>query len=452
MTWTLFRGGNVIAPSGRRSKGQRLLHSLVRQTFHRIARGQNTVLEVVLADGSKYRNHSGEPEVRIVFKTVGSEWRFLVLGYVGFFEAYFDGKVDILGERAVATLMRMAYRSTYRYATNPLIMAMRRYLEWRDDNRDAGRAQANARRHYGLPHAFFELILGKDCLYAEGYWAGGDEGLAEAERQRCEYICRKLRLRPGDRLVEVGSGWGYMAVHAAENFGADVVNYGLVPEQNHVMQGLIDARNLSGKVRIVERDHRALLNEPQAYDRYVSVGVYEHAGKNHQQSWIESIAAALKPGGIGLISTTAYMKDVPTEYLTIKYIFPGGRVPSLPRTLEWLEASGLHVTDVEELGAHYQRAAEMWLANFNALWMQIQAIDPKLFTEHFRRVWTYFLSGVVENFRSDLNLYHITFTKGRSGGGVRTSPIAHKWTEPRKRSSRTFRARPKHGGQDEQGN
>jgi len=115
-------------------------------------------------------------------------------------------------------------------------------------------------------------MLGDDCLYAEGYWSEGAATLVEAQRRRCDYICRKLVLRPGDRLVEVGSGWGDMAMLAAETYGADVVNYGLVPEQNRVMR-----RGLTGRVRIVERDHRDLILEPAAYDRYLSVGVYEHA-------------------------------------------------------------------------------------------------------------------------------------------------------------------------------
>jgi cyclopropane fatty-acyl-phospholipid synthase-like methyltransferase len=93
-------------------------------------------------------------------------------------------------------------------------------------------------------------------------------------------------------------------------------------------------------------------------------------------------------------------------------------VPSLPRTLEWLEASGLHVVEVEELGSHYQRTAEVWLSNFEARWPEMQAIDPGLFTEHFRRVWTYYLSGVTENFRNDLNLHHIIFTKGKGQSSI----------------------------------
>lgn len=394
----------------------KLVRGGLRQLFEHVTRGQDAVLRVLFADGSAFTNRDGEPEVTIVFHTRAAERRTLLLGYVGLFEAYFDGAVDIIGDRPVARVMRMAYSSRYRYRANPLLVAMRKYTEWRDDNRDYAKAKANARRHYGLPFEFFRLMLGDDCLYAEGYWTEQATTLAAAQRARCDYICRKLMLRPGDKLVEIGSGWGYMAMHAAERYGAEVVNYGLVPEQNQVMQQRVEDRNLTDRVRIVERDHRELALEPETYDRYVSVGVYEHAGRTCQSEWIKSIATALKPGGIGMISTTGYMEPSTTELLTIRHVFPGGSVPDLPRTLALLGAHGLHVVDVEELGSHYQRTAEHWLANFEQQWPKIQAIDPNRFTERFRRIWTYYLCGVVEGFRpggGNLNLHHITFTKGK---------------------------------------
>jgi cyclopropane-fatty-acyl-phospholipid synthase len=386
------------------------------QIFERIARGQSAILRVVFADRTAWQSREGEPDVTIVFHTRLAARRMVLLGYVGFFEAHFDGDVDIIGDRAVARLIRMAFSGAYHYRTNPLLLAKRKYLEWRKANRNFPQAKANARHHYGLPVEFFRLMLGDGCLYAEGYWTEGTASLAEAQRQRCDYICQKLLLGPGVRLVEVGSGWGEMAMLAAVKYGADVVNYGLVPEQNRVMQERLEQRALTRQVRIVERDHRDLMQEPAAYDRYLSVGVYEHAGIACQPTWIESIATALKPGGIGMISTTDYIEQSTTEFLTVKYIFPGGSVPSLTRTLELLDKYGLHVVDIEELSWHYQRTAEHWLTNFDAHWAQIHALDPQLFTERFRRIWTYYLSGAIEGFRpkgGNLNLHHITFTKGK---------------------------------------
>ena len=393
-----------------------MLKWILRQIFERVARGASTALRVVFADGTDWQAHQGKPDVTIVFRTSSAERRTVLLGYVGFFEAYFDGDVDIDGKRAVGQLMRMAFSGAYRYRANPLLVAKRKHLERRNNNQDFARAKANAIHHYGLPFEFFRLMLGDDCLYAEGYWSEDTTTLAEAQLQRCDYICRKLMLRPGDRLVEVGSGWGAMAMLAAEAFGADVVNYGLVPEQNRILQARLEQRGLTDRVRIVERDHRDLMQEPATYDRYLSVGVYEHAGFADQPRWIESIATVLKPGGIGMISTTSYIEQFATEYLTIKYVFPGGSVPSLPRTLELLGRYGLHVVEVEELSWHYQRTAECWMDNFETHWPAIQAVAPQVFTERFRRVWNYYLSGVIEGFRpggGNLNLHHITFTKGK---------------------------------------
>ena len=205
---------------------------VLRQIFERVARGASTTLHVVFADRTVWQARQGEPDVTIVFRTSSAERRTVLLGYVGFFEAYFDGDVDIDGGRAIGLLMRMAFSGAYRYRANPLLLAKRAYLEWRNNNRDFARAKEDARRHYGLPFEFFRLMLGDDCLYAEGYWSEGATTLAAAQRRRCDYICRKLVLRPGDRLVEVGSGWGGMAMLAAQTYGADVVNYGLVAEQN----------------------------------------------------------------------------------------------------------------------------------------------------------------------------------------------------------------------------
>jgi cyclopropane-fatty-acyl-phospholipid synthase len=393
------------------------VRKILQTIFERVTKGQDAVLCVVFADGSRWQNGKGAPIVTIRYKTGSAQFRSVLFGYVGLFEAYFSGDVDILGVDAVAQLMRIAYGSVYHYRGNPFLLVMRTFLEWRDNNRDFAKAKTNARHHYGMPHEFFRLMLGEDCLYAEGYWDEGVISLEEAQRARCDDICRKLLLRSGDRLVEVGSGWGWMALHAAEQYGAEVVNYGLVPEQNRVMQERIEQRSLTGRVRIVERDHRELMREPDTYDKYLSVGVYEHAGRSCQPSWIQSIATALRPGGIGMISTTGYVGRFATEILTIRHVFPGGAVPSLPRTLELLDQFGLHVVLVEELGSHYQRTVEQWRINFERHWPAMQAIDLLLFTERFRRIWNYYLSGVIEGFRpggGDLNLYHIVFTKGKA--------------------------------------
>ena len=239
----------------------------------------------------------------------------------------------------------------------------------------------------------------------------------EAQHNRFDYCCRKLLLKPGDRLIEVGTAWGYMAILAAEKYGADVTNYGIVPEQNRVFEEEIKKRGLRN-VRNVVKDHRELVNEPNTYDKYVSLGVYEHSGQDCHEEWIKSIATALKPGGIGLLSFLSHMRRQPMEFLFEKYLYPGAYVPSLSQTLILLEKYDLSVVDIESLRYHYFLALDAWYKRFMDNWEEIHSIDPKRFDEHFRRTWTMYLAGGAETLREEdasfMDVSHIVFTKGRS--------------------------------------
>ena len=177
---------------------------ILRQIFERVAKGASTVLRKVFADRTVWQALQGEPDIIVVFRTSSAERRTVLLGYGGFFEAYFDGDVDIDGERAVGQLIWMAFSGAYRYRTNPLLTAKRTYLEWQNNNQSFARAKANAIRHYGLPFEFFRLMLGDDCLYAEGYWSEGVTTLAEAQYQRCDYI-----RRTGAQAREPAGGGGF---------------------------------------------------------------------------------------------------------------------------------------------------------------------------------------------------------------------------------------------------
>jgi cyclopropane-fatty-acyl-phospholipid synthase len=188
----------------------------------------------------------------------------------------------------------------------------------------------------------------------------------------------------------------------------------------------MESRNFRGKLKLVEKDHRELADEPAAYDRFVSVGVHEHAGRDCNEQWIRSIALGLRSGGIGLISATFNMRKRPTNYCTIRHIFPGGYIPSLAETLLLMEKYGLDVRTIENVSYHYHRSVDQWLRNFEANWEQIHAIDPVRFDEKFRRAWLFYLGGAAETFeaaREIINCYHITFVKGHFGRRGPTTPL-----------------------------
>jgi cyclopropane-fatty-acyl-phospholipid synthase len=204
-----------------------------------------------------------------------------------------------------------------------------------------------------------------------------------------------------------------MPLVMAKTYGVDVTVYNPVPRQNEYMRSRFARHGMAERIKVLERDHRDLRDEPEAYDRYVSVGVYEHVGKHGYRDWIESIAVALKPGGIGVLSTTTKMVRQMTEYLTLKYIFPGGHLPSLPLTLAMMDRFGLTVVDLENLWPHYRRTVACWRDNLDHHWEAIRTTDPSVFDERFRRIWTMYLEGTMETFQAGLDLFHIVFVKGR---------------------------------------
>jgi cyclopropane-fatty-acyl-phospholipid synthase len=402
--------------------------TLIRRIVNSVADGENLHLKIVFSDGSSYRTTPlGDPDATIVLRNRSAEWRMALGGVFEFLESYFAGDVDIVGEQALRGLVRVGYRKPYGRFEHPLTFAKRRYLEWRQNNRDFARAKRNATFHYGMPAEFFRLLLGETYGYSEGYWKEDTRSLDEAQHNNFDLICQKLMLGPETRLIEVGPGWGYMSMLAAGKYGADVTSYGLVASQNDGMRMLMSARKFSGRITLLEKDHRELSNEPASYDRFVSIGVHEHAGRDCNEQWIRSIATALRPGGIGLISATFNIRKRPTNYCTIRHIFPGGYIPSLAETLVLMEKYGLDVRAIENRSYHYHRSVSEWLKNFETQWGRIQAIDPARFDEKFRRVWLFYLAGAVETFqaaREIINCYHITFVKGHFARAGRTTPAS----------------------------
>jgi len=383
-------------------------------------------LRVTYADGSSraFYDGDGEPDIHILFKTARAERRAVLQFYQGLIEGYIDEEVDLLGDGAFRKLVEIAdvvlENPTGRrslaaslFGKNPIIWVKQVLQEARQDNRSHAMARANAIAHYGHASEFYECLLGDTVGYSEGYWADGTETLNQAKHNFYDYIARKLRIEPGHKVVEVGSGWGYLPILMARDYGAKVTVYNPIPRQNDYMRQRFARHGLGDAIRIVEKDHRDIRQEPDTYDRYVSIGVYEHAGRNHYRAWLDGIAATLKPRGLGVISTTAKMRREMTDYLTLKYVFPGGNVPSLPHTLGAMRDRGLTTLDVENLWPHYARTAHCWLDRLEREWPNIQKIDPTVFTERFRRIWTMYLSGISNTFRANLELMHIVFMKGR---------------------------------------
>jgi cyclopropane-fatty-acyl-phospholipid synthase len=280
-------------------------------------------------------------------------------------------------------------------------------------NASWARAKENARAHYGLGSAFYRLWLDDPLMmYTCAYWKEGTRTLEEAQAGKIEHVCRKLLLKPGESVVDVGCGFGGFMFYAAERYGVRATGVNTTTEQVAHVAAEIERRGLHERVKVVETDFRDTFAQ---FDKTVSIGVLEHAGRDQLQEVVAAHARFLKPGGLGMLHFISHVGHFDTEYFIRKHVFPGGWIPSLADTIVAMEQNGLEVVDIENLRRHYALTLDVWAERFDRNWARIQALDPETFNERFRRIWRTYLVGSAEMFRSpaaQTHLFQIVFCKG----------------------------------------
>jgi cyclopropane-fatty-acyl-phospholipid synthase len=380
-----------------------------------VAAGSGIPFRVVLADGTVIGNRGASPAFTVTFRTRGAERRTVAFGYVGLLESYIAGGVDIDGDIALA--VRAGIESGYDRVPNLLAGLRNRWHEWRFSNRSIAQAKANARYHYGLGEAFYRYWLDTvGMMYTCAYWAEGTTTLEQAQKNKMDHVCRKVQLKAGETFVDVGCGWGGLLFHAWKHYGALGTGINTTTEQVTELRAELARRGLTEKIGLVECDFREM---PGQYDKLLSIGTLEHAGRDQLPEVIRAHADALKPGGLGVIHFIGHVGVRDTELFIRKYIFPGGWIPSLAQAIDWMERCGLEVLEIENLRRHYALTLDAWGERFDRNWDAIHALDPHRFDEAFRRRWRAYLWSCAEVFRStlSLNLFQVTVSKGNVGAG-----------------------------------
>ena len=387
----------------------------VARKFALIGAKTDIPFRVVLESGAMLANRDAPPEFTITFRSPRAERRLALFGYIGLLESYFDGDVDIDGTLALA--VRAGIESGFDRTPNRLVWVRNQWHEWRFSNRSQAQAKANARFHYGLGQAFYRHWLDVPAMmYTCAYWSEGTKTLEEAQRNKMDHVCRKVQLARGETFVDVGSGWGGLLFHAWEHYGALGTGVNPTTEQVVETRAEIARRGLGDRIRVVECDFRAI---PGQYDKLLSVGTLEHAGRDQLPEVIRAHADTLKPGGLGVIHFIGHVGTRDTEFFIRKHIFPGGWIPSLAQAIDWMERCGLEVLDIENLRRHYALTLDCWAERFDRSWDAIHAVDPQRFDERFRRRWRTYLWSCAEAFREarpDLNLFQVTVSKGNVRG------------------------------------
>ena len=353
-------------------------------------------LEVVDAAGRHYMAGSAPgPSVSIRLHDDNLRRRLLWNPRLAVGEAYMDGSLTI--ERGTLYDFLDLLAVNQEIGEPPLIMRLfdgfnylvRRLLQ----SNDPTRARANVSHHYDLSERLYELFLDSDRQYSCAYFERDSDDLDRAQLRKKQRIARKLRLQPGQRVLDIGSGWGGLALTLASIADVEVLGVTLSTEQQAAATRRAEAAGLAHRVRFELRDYRDVTGP---FDRIVSVGMFEHVGLPHYREFFQQIRTLLVPDGMALVHAIG-RSDGPgaTNPWLRKYIFPGGYSPALSEVLPAVEASRLFVTDIEILRLHYARTLAAWRARFNAN----RAAITQLYDERFCRMWEFYLIGSEIAFR-----------------------------------------------------
>ena len=358
-------------------------------------------LSVIDAAGEQHVfEGSPGPSATIRLHDRSLHWKLLLKPRLFVGEAYMDGTltieegslydfVEILvlndAAQATALLMRLGQ------SAGRLVRRLHQY-------NPVPRARRNVAHHYDLSDQLYELFLDRDRQYSCAYFRAPTDDLDTAQESKKRHIAAKLLLRPGQKVLDIGSGWGGLALYLATECGADVTGLTLSEEQHKVATRRAAAAGLSDRVRFHLRDYR---EETGRYDRIVSVGMFEHVGVNQYPAFFRGLSDMLAPDGIALLHSIGRMDGPGTTNPWLrKYIFPGGYSPALSEVVPEVERARLWITDIEILRLHYAETLHAWRRRFEQNRDRIRA----LYDERFCRMWELYLVGAELAFRRDCSL------------------------------------------------
>lgn len=368
------------------------------------------ILNLVDADGVKrtFCGTSAGPEVAVRIKD-RSQYLKLALNpslYLG--EAYMEGSLSVesgdLWDLLELVGCNIQYHSRRRWAT--VLGAADRFRRFTTQYNPLRRSQRNVAHHYDLSDVLFESFLDKDRQYSCAYFSNDGMTIDDAQAAKIQHLAAKLLLQPNQRVLDIGCGWGGLALTLASACGVFVDGITLSKEQLGFALRRAETENLKNNVRFSLTDYRSATGQ---YDRIVSVGMFEHVGTPHYRAFFDKVYDLLARDGVALIHSIGRL-DGPgvTNAWIRKYIFPGGYIPALSEVLHHIERAGLLITDVEILRLHYAETLRHWRTRFRQNWSMVS----RTYDDRFFRMWDFYLAASEMSFRyGNLMVFQIQLSK-----------------------------------------
>ncbi len=361
-------------------------------------------IRVVLWDGKELEPSTGAPT--LVLRERSALWRLLYLPTLHFGDDYSAGCIEVEG--GLEAFLDRFYAAWPRQPQpmGLLQKALNNYRHLRGNPPE--RARDNIYHHYDIGNDFYRLWLDEEMVYTCAYYAPGITTLEAAQQAKMELVCRKLRLKPGETVVDAGCGWGALARYMARHYHVKVRAFNVSREQIAFARERARAEGLDGQVEFIEDDYRNITGR---YDAFVSVGMLEHVGLKHYRELGATIDRCLTENGRGLIHSIGQNQPLPTSTWTQRRIFPGGYPPTLCEMTDIFSPYDFSVLDVENLRPHYAQTLRDWLSRFEQNRDEVRS----MYDENFIRTWRLYLTGSIANFAyGHLQLFQVLFSRPKS--------------------------------------
>lgn len=363
-------------------------------------------IRIRLWDGTEAGNAEDPTAPTVTIHNRQALFKMLLYPELFFGEMYSEGTIDVDGD--LVSLLETTYRALCRApAPNAAHKQAMHWLSRPRRNSLAG-SRRNIHQHYNIGNDFYRLWLGPQMVYTCAYFPSRSATLEEAQHAKMDHVCRKLRLQPGESVVEAGCGWGTLALHMAKHYGVSVKAYNISHEQIRFARERAKEEGLDDRVQFIEDDYRNITGR---FDAFVSIGMLEHVGLDHHYHLGAVIDRCLHDAGRGLIHSIGRNRPAPMNAWIERRIFPGAYPPALQEMVHILEPWEFSILDVENLRLHYAKTLEHWLERYEHHIPQVH----DMFDAYFMRMWRLYLAGSIAAFTvGALQLFQVVFTRPRN--------------------------------------